>query len=104
MVSMIVLLPACSWPANAPIILMQFSWSMKAAIWKHILKITRNDFASNNMFYSYLQLRPGADYHQLSRKGFRFVDSMQVKTLRRWVLQNQYLPIGRYSPEQHGGK
>lgn len=80
-------------PINAPShIDAQFFMSMKGGDMEAYLKDHENDFASNNMFYSYLQLRPGADYKQLEKKFPAFIDKYAGKDLKAMGFQkNQYL-------------
>ncbi|HNP22259.1 MAG TPA: ABC transporter permease [Panacibacter sp.] len=80
-------------PVNAPShIDAQFFLGMKGGDMEAYLKDHENDFASNNMFYSYLQLRPGADYHQLEKKFPAFIDKYAGKDLKAMgFAKNQYL-------------
>ena len=41
-----------------------------------------NDYATNNMFFSYLQLKPGTDYKQLEKKFPSFIDKYAGKDLQ----------------------
>lgn len=41
-----------------------------------------NDFASNNMFFTYLKLKPGADYQKLEKKFPAFVEKFARKDLQ----------------------
>lgn len=80
-------------PVNAPShIDAQFFLGMKGGDMEAYLKEHLNDFASNNMFYSYLQLKPGTDYRQLEKKFPAFIDKYAGKDLKAMGFnKNQYL-------------
>jgi len=60
----------------------RFFLSMKGGDMENFINESRNNFANNNMFFSYLQLKPGSDIKNLTAKFPAFIDKYAGKELK----------------------
>jgi putative ABC transport system permease protein len=60
----------------------RFFMSMKGGDMESFINESRNNFANNNMFFSYLQLKPGTDLKNLTAKFPAFIEKYAGKDLK----------------------
>lgn len=80
-------------PINAPShIDGEFFMSMMGGNIEAFIKQQQNDLATNNMYFTYLQLKPGTDYKKLEAKFPDFIDKYAGKDLKAMgFLKKQFL-------------
>jgi len=61
----------------------KFFLSINGGDMENYIKTHATDFATNNMFFTYLQLKPGSDYKQLENKFPAFIEKYASADLKR---------------------